>query len=226
MVLTNKICPVEVRLEMGWLRKRPEVLSDREIELRSERPEDYHAVEQLEAFWNRHHPGCEEHYLVHLLRNHRDYLPQFSRAAVKDGEIIGAILHSKSYVQDKDRRCETVTFGPLCVKPEWQGWGIGKRLVEEMATLVREAGYPGIILFGEPDYYPRLGFQTCDRFGITTANGKNFPAFMALELRPESLRHVHGRFMESKVFEAAVPEKAEEYNHQFYPMKKQYFPQQ
>ena len=49
---------------------------------------------------------------------------------------------------------------------------------------------------------------------------------MALELRPESLRHVHGRFMESKVFEAAVPEKAEEYNHQFYPMKKQYFPQQ
>lgn len=40
----------------------------------------------------------------------------------------------------------------------------------------KEAGYPGIVIYGEPDYYPRHGFQTCDKFGITTPQGENFTA--------------------------------------------------
>ena len=40
------------------------------------------------AFWNKHHLGCDEHYLVHKLRQHKDYLPELSRIAVKDGEVI------------------------------------------------------------------------------------------------------------------------------------------
>ncbi len=33
---------------------------------------------------------------------------------------------------------------------------------------------------GEPDYYPLHGFQTCDKFGITTMDGKNFDGFMGI----------------------------------------------
>ena len=41
-----------------------------EIELRRERPEDYRETEEVvrEAFWNHFAPGCDEHYLLHVMR--------------------------------------------------------------------------------------------------------------------------------------------------------------
>ena len=79
----------EVRLEMGWFPKRRGKLSRNEVEIRPERPEDYRDVERMTqlAFWNKYRMGCDEHYLVHRLRSSRDYLPEISRIAVKDGEV-------------------------------------------------------------------------------------------------------------------------------------------
>ena len=38
--------------------------------LRLEQSADYRNVEELtrEAFWNHHVPGCNEHYLLHIIR--------------------------------------------------------------------------------------------------------------------------------------------------------------
>ena len=46
-----------------------------DVKLRKEGPEDTRPVECLlrEAFWNVYVPGCEEHYLAHILRKHRDF---------------------------------------------------------------------------------------------------------------------------------------------------------
>ena len=45
--------------------------------IRREESKDYRTVESLtrQAFWNLYVPGCVEHYLVHLLRKHRDFIP-------------------------------------------------------------------------------------------------------------------------------------------------------
>lgn len=224
----NDLQRKEVRLELGWFPQHKEKIPAKEIVIREERPEEWHETERLvqRAFWNRYHRGCNEHYLVHKLRTYADYLPQFSRIAEKDGEVIGAIFYSKSCVLDGDKRHEVLTFGPLCVKPEWQGCGVGSSLVQETMRLAAEAGYPGIIILGEPGYYPRFGFQTCDHFGITTADGRNFAAFMGIELTPGGLRGIRGQFHESAVFETLPSEKVENYNRNFAPLEKQYFPQQ
>ncbi|MBS3977105.1 MAG: hypothetical protein KGZ75_10340 [Syntrophomonadaceae bacterium] len=39
--------------------------------MRLEEPADYRKVEELtrEAFWNHHLPGCDEHYLLHIMRD-------------------------------------------------------------------------------------------------------------------------------------------------------------
>ncbi len=39
--------------------------------IRNERESDFREVENLirEAFWNLNVPGCDEHYLAHILRN-------------------------------------------------------------------------------------------------------------------------------------------------------------
>lgn len=216
----------EVRIELGWFPKEQAKLSEEEVEIRQERPEDYLAVEQMtqEAFWNKYHKGCDEHYLVHVLRKHPDYLPGLSRIAVVGGEAVGAVFYSKSKVKSGDDEWDILTFGPLCVRPDFQGRGIGKMLLKETMQLAREAGYPGIVIFGEPDYYPRAGFQTCDTFGITTADGKNFDAFLGIELWKGAMKDIHGKFYESEAFELLAPEEAEAYNKRFPEKKKQYFP--
>ena len=53
------------------------------IIIRKETKDDYYATElcTLRAFWNIHGPGCNEHLMVHKLRDSEDYLPDLSRVA-------------------------------------------------------------------------------------------------------------------------------------------------
>ena len=48
------------------------------VKIRNERKEDYRIVEELtrKAFWNMNEPGCNEHYLAHILRGHKDFIPE------------------------------------------------------------------------------------------------------------------------------------------------------
>ena len=56
------------------------------MEIRYERPEDHAAVEAMvrRAFWNKHQPGCDEYYLVHIMRDGAAYVPELSRVAEFD----------------------------------------------------------------------------------------------------------------------------------------------
>lgn len=92
--------------------------------------------------------------------------------------------------------------------------------------LAANKGYKGIVIFGEPDYYPRIGFKTCDNFNITTATGNNFDAFMGIGLAEDSMKHIKGKFHESKVFENLPKQEVEEYNMKFPHLKKLRFPGQ
>ena len=69
-----------------------------EIELRNERFSDYPETENVvrEAFWNRYSPGCYEHYLIHIMRYSRAFVPQLDFVAVFDDKIVGNIV-SVSY---------------------------------------------------------------------------------------------------------------------------------
>ncbi len=193
-----------------------------------ETEDDWYNVELMtqHAFWNKHHLGCDEHYLVHKLRKHKDYLPELSRIAVKDGKVIGCIMYSKAKIVDGVDTHEIITFGPLCVEPKWQGSGVGELLLRETMKLATNKGYKGIVIFGEPDYYPRIGFKTCDNFNITTADGKNFDAFMGIELAEDSMKDIKGKFYESEVFENLPKVEVEEYNKKFPKLQKLRFPGQ
>ena len=55
-------------------------------------------VEELtrEAFWVHHVPGCDEHYLVHVLRSHPDFIPELDFVAIVYDKIVGNIMYTKS----------------------------------------------------------------------------------------------------------------------------------
>ncbi len=75
--------------------------------LRKEIASDYRAVEELtrEAlFWNRNVPGCHEHYFVHTMRAHPDYLPDLSNVLEADGRIVGSIHYTPARLTDETGR--------------------------------------------------------------------------------------------------------------------------
>lgn len=197
-----------------------------ELIIRKEKEKDYFEAEAMtrRAFWNLHRAGCDEHYLVHKMRRDPAYLPELSLIAEADGKIAGGIYYMRSCVKGDDAEFPTLIFGPLCVDPAYQNRGIGGRLIRESAALARQAGYKAIIIFGEPDYYPRYGFLTCDHFGITTADGENFSAFMALELVPGGLKGITGKYYYPKVYDDLPPEEVDAFDRQFPYLEKKSFP--
>ncbi len=169
----------------------------------------------MRAFWNLHGPGCNEHYMVNRLRMAKEYLPELSRLAELDGKVVGAIFYSKARVVDGDKEFEVLTFGPLAVEPTCFSMGIGSALLKETLPLAKEAGYKGIVICGEPGYYPKHGFITCDHFDIHHPAFGNADAFMALPLN-DGFEDIHGYFYEAPVFEECEDEeKVKEFTKSF-----------
>jgi predicted N-acetyltransferase YhbS len=192
------------------------------FDIRNENESDYREVEELtrDAFWNLYFPGCEEHYLVHKMRSHPDFVKALDFVAVSKGRIIGSILYTKSQVVDETGRVlETLTFGPLCVHPDFQRKGVGKALISRTSKLALEMGYPAIIIYGDPRNYCVNGFKNCKDFNITNKDGKHPYAMLVLELKEGIFAGHTWKLLESDVY-ILNPEEVEEFDKQFPPREK------
>jgi len=199
------------------------------IHLRLETPADYYVVENLtrEAFWAFWEPNrkiCDEHLLVHRLRSAPSFVPELNFVAELDGKIVGHIIYTKSkVVDDAGQEYETLTFGPLSVLPEHQSKGIGQMLMRRSFEDAKRLGYRAVLIFGYPDYYPRVGFRRAAEFGITTADGHNFDPFMAYPLYGGALDGIRGRYFIDPVYEQLTEEDALAFDKRF-PPKEPFIP--
>ena len=185
--------------------------------IRNEKEEDYRAVEELtrEAFWNLYVPGCAEHFVLHSLRNSRDFIPELDFIAEKGGRIVGQIAYSRGIIKDKHgAEKEVISFGPVSVLPAFQKQGIGSALIIHTINLARAMGYPAICSYGDPRYYSRFGFRCAEKYEIKTADDKFAVALQVLELKQGVLNNMSGRFIESDAFQVD-PKKLTEYDSTF-----------
>jgi predicted N-acetyltransferase YhbS len=112
--------------------------------IRNERADDYRCVEELtrKAFWNVHAPGCDEHYLIHVMRSHADFIADLDLVLLVDDRIVGNIMYAKSKLVDEEGgEQEILTFGPVSILPEFQRKGYGKRLIEYSMERAAKKGY-------------------------------------------------------------------------------------
>ena len=192
------------------------------IELRPEGSADFRAVEELtrNAFWNHHAPGCDEHYLAHILRESSDFVPELDYVAVHDGKVVGNIMYTRAkIVLDRSGEREVLCFGPLAVDPAFQGQGVGGALIERTKTLSRELGYKAILIFGDPAYYSRFGFVPAEQYGVGTSWGVYIISLQALELQPGALEDCAGYFQESGDYQID-PEASAAFDKGFPPKEK------
>lgn len=172
------------------------------MKIRIEEVKDYAAVEYLtrEAFWNKMGPGCDEHYIIHKLREVEAFIPELSLVMEIDDRIIGHICYSKAKVIGEQGH-KVVTMGPVSIHPHYQKKGLGELLIKHSFEKAKEVGIESVIIFGNPEYYKKYGFVNAKEFNIQTREGENFDAFMALEFIDGALERVEGRFFEDEVFE-------------------------
>jgi len=202
-----------------------------DIEIRAENDKDFHEAEWccMKAFYNVYMPGCEEHLLLHNLRDDSAYLPLFSRVAIYKGKIVGGIYFEKAYFTPKGgEEEEIISFGPLFAEPRYQKKGIGEKLVLSTLSLVKERGYKAIIITGVPSYYPRFGFKPCFDLGLTMNDGTAFPALMGLSLKDDYLEKCGGgSFRESDIMiKRKSHEEVEAFDALFPPLEKKTLPGQ
>ncbi len=164
---------------------------------RLEEPKDYALTEFLtrEAFWNVYQPGCDEHFILHSMRNSAAVLRELNYVCEdENGVICGHIFYTRTNVAAQDGQVfPVISFGPISVHPDHQKRGIGSALIRLTMEKAKEMKHPGIVITGNPDYYHRFGFRPASDFGIVFEDGSSFPALMACELTPHALDPVHGR---------------------------------
>ena len=198
------------------------------IAIRKEREADHRAVEELtrRAFYNMYIPGCVEHYLVHIMRGHEDFIPELDFVLELHGRIIGNIMYTKARLADEaGEEKEILTFGPVSVAPEHQRKGYGKMLIEHSFEKAKEMGYDVIVIFGSPANYVSRGFRSCKKYNICLEGGK-FPAAMLVkELAQGGLDGRRWFYYDSPVM-AIREEDAQRYDDTLPAMEKKYQPSQ
>jgi putative acetyltransferase len=125
--------------------------------IRNEEPADTAAITDVTIAAFKDHPisNQTEHFIVDALRA-ADALT-LSLVAEIDGRVVGHIAFSP--VTISNGATGWYGLGPISVLPEFQKQGIGKSLVNEGLSLLKEMGGQGCALVGDPSYYSRFGFK-------------------------------------------------------------------
>ena len=196
--------------------------------IRNETESDRQIVEQItrRAFYNLYMPGCIEHYLVHVMRSHEDFIPELDLVIELDDEIIGNIMYTKSWLENKyGERKEILTFGPVSIDPIHQRKGYGRMLMECSFKKAKAMGYGAIVIFGSPYNYVGLGFESCRKHGIGIEGGRFPSAMLVKELSKGAIGTGGWTYHDSPVMAVSLQE-ASRYDDTLPPMEKKHMPSQ
>ena len=80
-----------------------------------------------------------------------------SLVAEIDGCVVGHVAFSPVIISDGTQ--DWYGLGPVSVLPEYQKQGIGKSLINEGLSMLKQLNGQGCALVGDPNYYKWFGFK-------------------------------------------------------------------
>lgn len=178
------------------------------MELRLENEKDYLEVENLtrDAFWDVYRPGCNEHLVIHNLRQSHSFIKDLDYVFIENNQIVGNIVYSKMFVGlEKKMSNEVIAFGPISVHPDFQRKGIGKKMIEYTFNKAKILGYKAVLITGNNNYYNPLGFESASRYNIylpDMSEDDEAVYFMAKELEEGYLKNISGIYDFDTCFDA------------------------
>ncbi|MGO4124793.1 GNAT family N-acetyltransferase [Inquilinus sp. YAF38] len=127
--------------------------------IRDQQPDDDAVVRQLvgDAFRGRPYSDGREPAILDALRA----AGALALVAEEDGQILGQVAFSPVAIDGTAR--DWYGLGPVAVRPDRQGQGIGQALIRAGLDRIRALGAQGCVLAGAPGYYSRFGFTADPR---------------------------------------------------------------
>jgi len=170
--------------------------------IRKEKPSDYQAVFSVieKAFRDTEHTNHKEQFLVESLRNSFAFVEELSLVAMSDHQIIGHILLTKIVIANEGARYDSLALAPVSVLPEYQGKGVGSKLINQAHQKAKSLGFKSIVLLGDPNYYSRFGYEPAHTFGISLPFDVPLEYCMAIELEDGALDDVNGEVIYPEEF--------------------------
>jgi len=194
------------------------------IRIRNEETKDYRRVEEVarEAFWNLYFPGGHEHYVVHKMRSHPDFIKELAFVIEVEGKIEGAIFYTHSKIVSEDHtEHKTISFGPVFISPEYHRKGLGKELITHSIEAAKELGYRAVLTLGYPYHYEPYGFLGGKKYNISMPDGKFYKGLLVLPLYEGALDNISGYAAFSEVLDV-TQEEVDEFDQSFPPKEKKY----
>ncbi len=127
------------------------------ITIRSETDVDVNAITEVTvaAFMNLEISNHTEQFIIAALRDAKALT--ISLVAEVAGQVIGHIAFSAVTISDGTQNW--YGLGPVAVLPAYQRQGIGKALIREGQSRLKDMNAQGCCLVGHPDYYRKFGFK-------------------------------------------------------------------
>jgi putative acetyltransferase len=127
------------------------------IVIRSETDADVSAITEVTAaaFKTLEISNHTEQFIIEALRAAKALT--VSLVAEVDGRITGHIAFSPVAISDGTRNW--YGLGPVSVLPAYQRQGIGKALIREGLSRLKDMNAEGCFLVGHPEYYRKFGFK-------------------------------------------------------------------
>lgn len=128
-----------------------------DIEIRPEKAEDAQAIRRVTdaAFEFNLHSSGTEGAIIEALREAGALV--VSLVATIDHEVVGHIAFSPVTIDGQD--LGWFGLGPVSIRPDLQGQGIGSALIREGLQRLKQAEAAGCVLLGDPHFYQRFGFE-------------------------------------------------------------------
>lgn len=162
------------------------------MHIRKEMSDDAAAISQVtdEAFRTVVYSNQKEGEIVDALRAAKALT--LSLVAEDESGILGHIAFSPVLIGGEDK----VWFGlgPVSVRPDRQGEGIGGKLICEGLAVLRQEGAAGCVLLGNPGYYGRFGFKADARLRLPGVPAEYFQCLAFTPDMPEGDVAYHSAF--------------------------------
>lgn len=166
--------------------------------IRPERVEDHEAVRDVHrrAFGD----GERVPALVDALRAAPASLAPTSLVATVDERVVGHVMLSACRLDALPRLVDVLSLSPLGVLPEYQGRGIGTRLVANALAAADRQRVPLVFLEGDPRYYGKHGFADATKLGFRPPTLRYPPGTFQVAALSSHEEWMTGTFVYSDVF--------------------------
>ena len=84
--------------------------------------------------------------------------------------------------------------------PQYQKIGVGSKLISEVKKIAKKLGYRAILLYGNPAFYLKQGFEPAEKYGIRNSENMFAAALHVCGLFDGALDGINGKYYEDEVY--------------------------